>query len=53
MAMSIPADGGGEDQVASAINTTPVVDVMLVLLNIVTGRLVAEPQSHVSRALRQ
>jgi biopolymer transport protein ExbD len=31
MAMNIPADGG-EDQVVSAINTTPLVDVMLVLL---------------------
>jgi biopolymer transport protein ExbD len=32
MAMNIPAAGGGEDQVVSAINTTPLVDVMLVLL---------------------
>jgi biopolymer transport protein ExbD len=32
MAMIIPAQGGGEDQVVSAINTTPLVDVMLVLL---------------------
>ena len=27
-----PADGDGEDEVVSAINTTPLVDVMLVLL---------------------
>ncbi len=33
MAMSVgPADGGGDDEVVSAINTTPLVDVMLVLL---------------------
>src|SRR3984957_18774427 len=33
MAMSVgPADGGDEDEVLSAINTTPLVDVMLVLL---------------------
>ncbi len=32
MAMNMPAAGGGEDQVVSAINTTPLVDVMLVLL---------------------
>ncbi|WP_321792431.1 biopolymer transporter ExbD [Burkholderia pyrrocinia] len=32
MAMNIPAGGDGEDQVVSAINTTPLVDVMLVLL---------------------
>ena len=32
MAMNIPASGGGEDEVVSAINTTPLVDVMLVLL---------------------
>ena len=33
MAMSMgPADGGGEDEVVSTINTTPLVDVMLVLL---------------------
>ena len=33
MAMSVgPADGGDEDEVVSAINTTPLVDVMLVLL---------------------
>ncbi|WP_085317184.1 ExbD/TolR family protein [Derxia lacustris] len=32
MAMNIPAAGGGEDEVVSAINTTPLVDVMLVLL---------------------
>jgi biopolymer transport protein ExbD len=31
MAMNIPA-AGGEDQVVAAINTTPLVDVMLVLL---------------------
>jgi biopolymer transport protein ExbD len=31
MAMNIPA-AGGEDQAVSAINTTPLVDVMLVLL---------------------
>jgi biopolymer transport protein ExbD len=31
MAMNLPA-GGGEDQAVSAINTTPLVDVMLVLL---------------------
>ncbi|SDZ70426.1 outer membrane transport energization protein ExbD [Variovorax sp. YR266] len=32
MAMNIPAADGDEDQVVSAINTTPLVDVMLVLL---------------------
>jgi biopolymer transport protein ExbD len=32
MAMNIPAASGGEDQAVSAINTTPLVDVMLVLL---------------------
>ena len=32
MAMNIPAAGGGEEQVVAAINTTPLVDVMLVLL---------------------
>jgi biopolymer transport protein ExbD len=33
MAMSIgPGDGGGDDEVMAAINTTPLVDVMLVLL---------------------
>src|SRR5215203_6010770 len=33
MAMNVgPSDGGGEDEVISAINTTPLVDVMLVLL---------------------
>jgi biopolymer transport protein ExbD len=32
MAMNLPAAGGGEDQAVSAINTTPLVDVMLVLL---------------------
>jgi biopolymer transport protein ExbD len=33
MAMQVgPAEGGGEDQMNSTINTTPLVDVMLVLL---------------------
>jgi len=33
MAMNVGSpDGGGEDEVVSAINTTPLVDVMLVLL---------------------
>jgi biopolymer transport protein ExbD len=33
MAMSVgPGDGGSEDEVMAAINTTPLVDVMLVLL---------------------
>jgi biopolymer transport protein ExbD len=32
MAMIIAGSGGGEEQVVSAINTTPLVDVMLVLL---------------------
>lgn len=33
MAMSVgPSEGGEEDEVVSAINTTPLVDVMLVLL---------------------
>jgi len=32
MAMNMPAAGGGEDQVIASINTTPLVDVMLVLL---------------------
>ncbi|MCX9157176.1 biopolymer transporter ExbD [Niveibacterium sp. 24ML] len=30
--MSVPSSGGDEDEVVSAINTTPLVDVMLVLL---------------------
>ncbi|MBV8210514.1 MAG: biopolymer transporter ExbD [Burkholderiaceae bacterium] len=33
MAMTVgPAEGGGEDELVAAINTTPLVDVMLVLL---------------------
>jgi len=32
MAMTVGSDGGDEDEVVSAINTTPLVDVMLVLL---------------------
>ncbi len=32
MAMNIPASGGDEEQAIAAINTTPLVDVMLVLL---------------------
>ncbi|MCY7389752.1 MAG: biopolymer transporter ExbD [Burkholderiales bacterium] len=32
MGMNVGSDGGGEDEVISAINTTPLVDVMLVLL---------------------
>ena len=32
MAMTIGNDGGDEDEIVSAINTTPLVDVMLVLL---------------------
>jgi biopolymer transport protein ExbD len=32
MAMQIGTEGGDEDEVVSAINTTPLVDVMLVLL---------------------
>jgi len=32
MAMNIGSDSGGEDEVVSTINTTPLVDVMLVLL---------------------
>ncbi|MGZ8982675.1 MAG: ExbD/TolR family protein [Methylotenera sp.] len=32
MAMNIGTEGGDEDEVVSAINTTPLVDVMLVLL---------------------
>jgi biopolymer transport protein ExbD len=32
MAMTIATDGGDEDEIVSAINTTPLVDVMLVLL---------------------
>jgi biopolymer transport protein ExbD len=32
MAIAIAADGGDDDEVVSAINTTPLVDVMLVLL---------------------
>ncbi len=32
MAMSVGADGGGEEKPMSEINTTPLVDVMLVLL---------------------
>jgi biopolymer transport protein ExbD len=32
MGMNVPTDGGGEEEVLSAINTTPLVDVMLVLL---------------------
>ncbi|WEF33158.1 ExbD/TolR family protein [Pseudoduganella chitinolytica] len=32
MSMSVGSDSGGEDQVMSEINTTPLVDIMLVLL---------------------
>jgi len=32
MAMNIGSDGGDEDELSAAINTTPLVDVMLVLL---------------------
>ncbi len=32
MGMSVPGEGDGENQVMSTINTTPLVDVMLVLL---------------------
>ena len=32
MAMTVGNDGGDEDEIVSAINTTPLVDVMLVLL---------------------
>src|SRR3546814_10044341 len=32
MAMQVGTEGGDEDEVVSAINTTPLVDVMLVLL---------------------
>ena len=32
MGMSVGSDSGGEDEVISTINTTPLVDVMLVLL---------------------
>ena len=32
MAMNIGSDSGGEDEVVSTINTTPLVDVMLVML---------------------
>ena len=32
MAMYVGSDSGGEDEVVSSINTTPLVDVMLVLL---------------------
>ncbi|MDP1790917.1 MAG: biopolymer transporter ExbD, partial [Methylibium sp.] len=32
MAMSVGPAGGDEDEVVSTINTTPLVDVMLVLL---------------------
>ena len=32
MGMNVGSDAGGEDEVVSAINTTPLVDVMLVLL---------------------
>jgi len=32
MSMSVPGSGGGEEQIMSDINTTPLVDVMLVLL---------------------
>ena len=32
MATNIPIDGGGEEQLNSTINTTPLVDVMLVML---------------------
>jgi biopolymer transport protein ExbD len=32
MSMSVPGSGGSEDQVMSDINTTPLVDVMLVML---------------------
>jgi biopolymer transport protein ExbD len=32
MSMSVPGSGGDEDEVMSTINTTPLVDVMLVML---------------------
>ena len=32
MGMSVGSDSGGEDEIISAINTTPLVDVMLVVL---------------------
>jgi biopolymer transport protein ExbD len=32
MSMNVGSDNGGEDEVVSSINTTPLVDVMLVLL---------------------
>ena len=32
MGMNVGSDSGGEDEIISAINTTPLVDVMLVLL---------------------
>jgi biopolymer transport protein ExbD len=32
MAMNVPIEGGGEEQLNSTINTTPLVDVMLVML---------------------
>jgi len=32
MGMNVQTEGGGEDEVLSAINTTPLVDVMLVML---------------------
>src|SRR5215470_2816061 len=32
MAMNVPIENGGEDQLNSTINTTPLVDVMLVML---------------------
>ena len=32
MSMNVGSDSGGEDEVVSSINTTPLVDVMLVLL---------------------
>ncbi|MFA9218230.1 MAG: ExbD/TolR family protein, partial [Sphingomonadaceae bacterium] len=32
MSMSVGSDSGDEDQVMSEINTTPLVDIMLVLL---------------------
>jgi biopolymer transport protein ExbD len=32
MSMNVGSDGGGEDEVISTINTTPLVDIMLVLL---------------------
>jgi biopolymer transport protein ExbD len=45
MGMNVGSDSGGEDEIISAINTTPLVDVMLVLLIIFLITIPAITQS--------